>query len=329
MSTATLEVATPRIVPVTERSLPWSIFGQQFAPEENLTTAEMLEQAGLANWDVQVEEIALPDNYWTEKPLYMTTRRSLVAPGVRDVFSTVGARYHALQNEELYDFGDALLDGGRWVNGGNFKNGRVVFGVLKIDGYTDVNGAPIDMFLVVSTSHDGSLAVTMAVTPINPTCWNTLIASIRLAKQRWTVKHTATLQGKLQAARESLDLAHNYIDLWAEFMKPLADTEVTDARFDEIINKAFGPAEDASKNAVTRWEKTYSDLTDIWYGPTIKGTPFQNTQFALWNTLNENHGWGLKGRGENAVENAAAARSGFSPLWNAENDRLLAIARSA
>lgn len=322
-------IVRPRVLPVAERSLPWSIFGNTFYPEDNLTTSEMLTQAGLSGWDVQVEPLPLPENYWTDKPLFMTTRRSGVNPIGRDVFNTVGARYHALQNEELYDFGDALLDGGRWVGGGSFKGGRVVFGTLKLDNYTDVNGAPMDMYLVVSTSHDGTLAVTLSVTPINPYCWNTLIAAIKGAKQKWTVRHTTKLAGKLQAARESLDLASTYVDLWGEFMKPLADTEVTDLRFDEIIHKAFEPAEDASKSALTRWDKKYEDLTDIWYGPTIKGTSFENTQFALWNTLNEYHGWALNGRGDNAAENAAAARSGFSPVWNNENDRLLAIARSA
>jgi hypothetical protein len=131
------------------------------------------------------------------------------------------------------------------------------------------------------------------------------------------------------AAKEALGLSRNYVDLWAEFMKPLAETEVSDDTWDRLINEAFGPAEDATDNAKTRWEKTYEDLNDIWYGETILGTPYQNTQFAVWNALNEEHGWSLKGRGDNATENAAAARSGFSPVWNAKNQELLALAQTA
>lgn len=336
MSVDTVEVAVnsvepvaPRVLPLSQRSVPWSPFGTIFHPEDSISTEDMLRYAGLSNWDVQVEGIVLPENYYADKPLFMTTRQSQVDPAKRDVFNTVGARYNALQNEDLFNFGDMLLDGGTWVGAGNFKGGRVVFGSLKLDNYADVNGVQIDMYLVVSTSHDGTLAVTLSVTPINPVCYNTLIAAIRGAKQKWSIRHTQTLKGRMEAARTSLKLSETYIDLWAEFMAPLAETEVTDARFDEIINKAFGPSEDATKNAVTRWDKTYEDLVDIWYGPTIKDTSFQNTQFAVWNTLNERHGWSLTGRGGNKVENAAASRSGFSPIWNGENDRLLAIARSA
>lgn len=324
-----VEVEVSRVLPVSERSVPWSPFGTIFQPEDHLSTEDMLRYANLSGWDVAVEGIILPENYYADKPLFMTTRQSLVDPAKRDVFNTVGARYNALQNEDLFNFGDLLLDGGNWVGAGSFKGGRVVFGSLKLDNYADVNGVQIDMYLVASTSHDGTLAVTLSVTPINPLCLNTLIAAIKGAKQKWSIRHTQTLKGRMEAARESLNLSSTYVDLWAEFMAPLAETEVTDARFDEIINKAFGPDEDSTGNAVTRWDKKYSDLVDIWYGDTIKGTPFQNTQFAMWNTLNEYHGWALKGRGGNAAENAAASRSGFSPIWQTENDRLLAIARSA
>jgi phage/plasmid-like protein (TIGR03299 family) len=336
MTTATLEIATPaaevevpRVLPVSQRSVPWSPFGTVFSPEDHLSTADMLRYAGLSGWDVQVEDVPLPANYYADRPLFMTTRQSQVDPAKRDVFNTVGSRYNALQNEDLFNFGDLLLDGGEWVGAGSFKGGRVVFGSLKLDNYADVNGVVMDMYLVVSTSHDGTLAVTLSVTPINPWCYNTLIAAIKGAKQKWSIRHTQTLKGRMDAARSSLRLSETYVDLWAEFMAPLAATEVTDERFDEVITKALGPDEDATKNALTRWDKTYEDLIDIWYGPTIKGSPFENTQFAVWNALNEHHGWALKGRGRNAAENAAASRSGFSPVWQNENDRLLAIAQSA
>lgn len=318
-----------RVTPLAERSLPWGILGRTFNAGEGVGTAEMLRSAGLSDWDLQVEEVPLPEGYWNDKPEFWVTKRSGVNPQGRDILGTHSKRYNALSNEELFDFGDGLLDGGEWVSAGSFKGGRVVFGTLKLDKTASVNGSEMDAYLLVSTSHDGSLAVQASTTMINPWCFNTLIAAIRSASQKFKIRHTQTLQGRMLAAREALGLSSNYVDLWAEFMTPLADTEVTDDRFDQIINAAFAPAEDASKSAITRWDKTYEDLVSIWYGETVKDTPFANTQFGLWNTLNEHHGWAMSGRGDNKVENVAAARSGFSPVWNAENDRLLAIARSA
>jgi len=318
-----------RVTPLTERSLPWGILGRTFNSDAGIGTAEMLSSAGLADWDIALEPVPLPEGYWNDKPEFWITKRSGVNPEGRDILGTHSKRYNALSNEELFDFGDGLLDGGSWVSAGSFKGGRVVFGTLKLDHKGSVNGSQMDPYLLVSTSHDGSLAVQASTTMINPWCLNTLIAAIKGASQKFKIRHTQTLQGRMIAAREALGLSATYVDLWSEFMTPLADTEVTDERFDEIINKAFAPAEDASKSAVTRWDKTYEDLIDIWYGETVKDTPFANTQFGVWNALNEHHGWAMSGRGDNKVENVAAARSGFSPVWNAENDRLLAIARSA
>lgn len=316
------------LIPLTERSVPWSPFGHIFNAEDHVSTADMLFRAGLSGWDIQVENVPMPENYWTDTPLFWTTKQSGVNPIGRDVLSTVGKRYHALQNEELFAFGDGLLDGGEWVSAGSFKGGRVVFGTLKLHEGAEVAGLGMDNYLLVSTSHDGSLAIQASVTPINPVCFNTLIAAIKGAKRTFKIRHTQTLAGRMQAARETLELSGAYLDVWADVMRPLADVVVDDTTFEEIINREFGPGDEPTKNALTRWEKTSDELWDIWYGATVRGAGIGNTAFGLYNTLNEHHGWSLMGRGENATENAAAARSGFSPIWNAENDRLLAIAQS-
>jgi phage/plasmid-like protein (TIGR03299 family) len=321
-------VVEERIVPFGQRTVPWAALGTVF-DAEGLTTAQMLNYANLSGWNVGVDEIPLPPNYFSTSPLLVTARDSGIAPGVRDVFGVVGERYVPLQNEELFAFGDGLLDEGQWVGAGSFKGGRVVFGTLKLNQGAYVNGTGIEMYLVVATSHDGTLAVSASVTPINPVCLNTLIAAIRGAEQKWTMRHTNTLHGRIEAVRKTLRLSAGYIDLWAEFMAPLAESPISDDEFDRIITENFGPGEDATPNALTRWEKRYVDLTEVWYGPTIKGTPYEGTRFALWNTLNEVHGWGARGRGANGAENVAVARTGLSPVWNAKNDDLLRIAATA
>jgi hypothetical protein len=203
-----------------------------------------------------------------------------------------------------------------------------VFGTLKLHKTAEVGGIGMENYLLVSTSHDGTLAVQASVTPINPSCFNTLIAAIAKATQKFKIRHTQTLNGRLLAAREALAISDTYIDLWAEFMRPLADKEVTDLTFERVITENFGPGDEPTKNAITRWDTKSAELWDIWQGETVRGAGIGNTAFGLYNTLNEHHGWSLMGRGDNASENAAAARSGFSPVWNATNDSLLKIAAS-
>jgi hypothetical protein len=102
-------------------------------------------------------------------------------------------------------FGDNLLDGGRWETAGSIKNGTVVFGSLALDRQTDLDpkgrGDKVNNYLLVHTSHDGSLAIQASVTPVRVVCQNTLNAAVghkgNRAKQSFRIRHTQTVQGKV------------------------------------------------------------------------------------------------------------------------------------
>ena len=81
-----------------------------------------------------------------------------------DVLGVVGERYHVLQNEDLFSFGDNILDGGgRWETAGSIRGGRVVFGSMALERETvlDPNGVAdkVKTYLLINTSHDGSIAI--------------------------------------------------------------------------------------------------------------------------------------------------------------------------
>ncbi|NDF44090.1 MAG: DUF945 domain-containing protein, partial [Actinobacteria bacterium] len=130
----------------------------------------------------------------------------------------VGQRYKVVQNEELFQFGDALLDGGRWETAGSIKNGTVVFGSLALDRETVLDpsgvGDKINNYLLVHTSHDGSVAIQASVTPVRVVCQNTLNVALHKSnvKQSYKIRHTQTAEGKVAAAREALGLAKTYLD---------------------------------------------------------------------------------------------------------------------
>jgi hypothetical protein len=69
-----------------------------------------------------------------------------------------------------------------------------------------VNAHPLELY--VANSHDGSIAVTAAVTPIRIVCANTLGATLRQAEhgvnaqRTFRFRHTGNLQAKFAEARE-------------------------------------------------------------------------------------------------------------------------------
>ena len=151
------------------RQHAWHGLGTVF--EEEVSTEKMLELANLQDWNVRLEEVAIPDGFEPDRKYNYVTRTNPFDRSQNDILGVVGERYRILQNEELFDFGDALLDGGgRWETAGSIKGGRQVFGSLALERETvlDPSGVSdkVNSYLLVNTSHDGSIAIQASVTPV-------------------------------------------------------------------------------------------------------------------------------------------------------------------
>ena len=158
------------------REPAWHGLGTVFTNE--VTTAEMLDLANLYNWNVRLEDVETPTHLTSDKNYQYVLRTNPTNSEQTDILGVVGERYHVLQNEDLFSFGDLLLDGGgRWETAGSLKGGRVVFGTVALERETilDPNGVAdvVKTYLLVNTSHDGSIAIQASVTPVRVVSANT------------------------------------------------------------------------------------------------------------------------------------------------------------
>ena len=297
---------------------------------EPVPTAEMLDLANLSHWNVRVEDMVMPDGYTTKNPAFMVVRDH-PEDGHPDVLATVGGRYVPVQNEELFAFADNILrehEDTRWETAGSIKDGRVVFGSLALDReiVLDPNGVAdkVNTYLLVNTSHDGSVAVQASVTPVRVVCQNTLNAALRGVKQSYKIRHTQTVDGRIAAAREALGLAYAYVDKFETEAKAMIQTEITKAQFNSILNLAYPMPEKDSKGSMKKWETKVDLIEDIYVGPT--NNMIAGTAWGAYNALTERLDWYRKSRGGNQ-ENILAAASGFDPVTNTEKARLLSIVK--
>ena len=301
---------------------------------EEVTTAEMLKSAHLDKWNVRLEDVAIPNGFESDKNYFFVTRTNPFNQNQNDVLGVVGERYVPLQNEDLFDFGDLLLDnGGRWETAGSIKGGRVVFGSLALERETilDKNGVAdkVNTYLLINTSHDGSIAIQASVTPVRVVCANTLNLALgkgnRGVKQTFKIRHTATASGKVQQAREALGLANAYIDEFDKLAQAMIQTEITKAQFDKIVELAYPAPEKDSKGSVKKHSDKIDLIQSIYVGQ------FNNTiSGSAWGALNamtERLDWYRNGRG-GSNESILASASGFDPVTTAEKNRLLGIVKS-
>ena len=318
------------------REPAWHKLGTVF--NEEVSTEKMLELAKLDKWNVRLEEIAIPDGFNSDKSYNYVVRTNPFDRKQSDVLGVVGERYRILQNEELFDFGDALLDGGgRWETAGSIKGGRQVFGSLALERETvlDPSGVSdkINSYLLVNTSHDGSIAIQASVTPVRVVCANTLNLALgtgvgrnRSVKQSFKIRHTQTASGKIQAAREALGLANVYLDEFDKMAQEMIQKTVSNDKFQEIIRMAYPMPEADKKGALSKWNTKIEQLEQIYVGQfndTIAGTAW-----GALNAMTERIDWHRNGR-KGSNEAVLAGASGFDPMVNAEKNRLLQIVQTA
>ena len=318
------------------REPAWHGLGTVF--EEEVNTQKMLELASLDNWNVRLEEIPLPEGFSADKTNYFVARSNPFDKKQTDVLGVVGERYRTLQNEDLFAFGDNILDGGgRWETAGSIKGGRQVFGSIALERETvlDPNGVgdKVSTYLLVNTSHDGSVAIQASITPVRVVCANTLNLAIgggvgrnRNIKQTFKIRHTQTAEGKVIAAREALGLANAYMDEFDVMAKAMIEKEISKAKFDEIVALAYPMPEKDSKGSMSKWQTKLELIEDIYQGEfnhTISGTAW-----GAFNAMTERLDWYRAGRKGNH-ESVLASASGFDPAINAEKNRLLKVVQLA
>ena len=179
---------------VDSRSNPaWHSFANKVfdSDSQNVSIADIMSGAKLSNWNVRLEEVApaFPNhNFITDS--YLVVRDNPYTESATDVLSVVGSRYKVVQNEELFSFAENLHDGNPLVSvdsAGSLKDGRIVFGSWNLPNelVLDPQGAndKTKLYLIVWTSHDGSVAVQAAITPVRVRCQNTLNLAMKQAKQ--------------------------------------------------------------------------------------------------------------------------------------------------
>ena len=315
---------------VDSRSNPaWHSFANKvFDSEADVSVADIMDGAKLSNWNVRLEDVAPAFPYHNfVSDSYLVVRDNPYTENTTDVLSVVGSRYKAIQNEELFAFAENLHDGNPNVtvdSAGSLKNGRVVYGSWNLPNelVLDPKGAndKTSLYLIVWTSHDGSVAVQAAITPVRVRCQNTLNFAMKRAKQSFKIRHTQTVDGKIAQAREALNLSVAYMDEFSKQAHELFEREVTNAQFSKIINTLYPKPESDKKGSLTKWENKVVLLDELYHNSETNAN-IKGTAWGVVNALTERLDYFRTARkgGENLIYSA----SGFDPVITAEKNSIV------
>ena len=196
------------------RVAPWHGLGVRV--EEALSSEEALQASGL-DWNVIQRPIMT--NAYEPIPGYKANVRDTD----NKVLGVVSDRYRVVQNAEAFAFTDALLgEGVKYETAGSLQEGRRIWLLAKLPDRYIIEGEQIEPYLVFSSSHDGSGAIKVAMTPVRVVCQNTV--------------HVGDLAAKMDEAHNTLLLAEKYMGKLGTEISALSKIKLSDSKVMEYIN---------------------------------------------------------------------------------------------
>ena len=207
------------------------------------------------------------------------------------VLGVVGDRYKPLQNAEAFAFLDSLLQDGimRYEAAMALNGGRKVVLLARMPSVDDIaEGDRTLRYIFLSTAHDGSGAVTLSPTAVRVVCANTLRLAEGKAHRAGTlcsVRHTASMDTKLEQVRKYLSLFDEQFTGYAESARRLAATKYTKDQARQYIDELFPVDADATARQMGNHDRKIQAVRNAFVHPSNSLPAVKGTFWQLFNAV--------------------------------------------
>lgn len=283
------------------KEVPWHGLGVILDSPPTIT--EALDAANL-RWKVsllplfcQIPMDHSDNSRRTSGIFYEVQNRAVLREDTREILGTVGGGYEVLQNEDAFKIFEPLVESKNILleTAGSLKNGRRVWILARIntEGAEITKGDEIKPYVLLSNSHDGTMAVRFGFTPIRVVCHNTLsMAESADTSKLIRMIHTQGIYQNLETVRDVMDLSKASFSATIEQYKWLASRNISVADLDRYIKIVFDPEfekkitimEEAVDVTLTPSQKKVVQLFETGRGSDLPG---RGTWWRAYNAVNE------------------------------------------
>lgn len=217
--------------------------------KRKLFTFDNENEAADENTEIKIPEIEVPSFYAT------------LRTDTETVLGVVGKDYEVVQNTDAFSFFDAIVggEGIQYETAGALGKGERIFITAKLPDYIKVgNDDPIEKYLFLTTSHDGSGSILAAFTPVRIVCNNTLNAALRNYSNAIRIRHTANAKERLEEAHKLMGISNRLSADLEEIFNQWSKVRITDDTLKMIIRKALVPNKEVLKNLQDGKEDEFS-----------------------------------------------------------------------
>ena len=267
---------------------PWHGLGVAVPDGNELSIKEAVVAAGL-DWEVELRHIFTEDDKGSLHGVlnhYASCRKRDNA-----VLGLVGKDYRPLQNRDAFRWFQPFLESGEATleTAGSLKGGSRIWVLARIRRDPLIVGKEDLMrhYVLLSNSHDGSLAVRVGFTPIRVVCNNTLcLAHESKASKLLRVKHTSRVLENLEDVRDTIDLAQQEFAATVKQYRRLASRQINSTDLVKYVRIVFGLKERPRTPAQEKQQKIIPSVVRLFEngrGSRTAGTNY----WGAYNAVNE------------------------------------------
>ena len=256
----------------------WHGLGQ--IVKEAMTSKQAIELAGLNYFVDKTNAVAEIDGKIISiNDKFVTYRKDTGLP-----LGIVGARYEVVQNQDAFLFFDSITEAGAamYETAGALGNGERIFISAKMPDFIRIVGTDdnTEVFVLLTSSHDGSGSVVAAITPIRVVCQNTLNAALYGTKNKISIRHTSNVKQNLSNAHKLLGITHKYTEELNECFNMLAKKPVNDAQVKKLVADLFKSEKDDSSRIKNIQEAVFAS-----YNTGIGQSAIMGTAWGAYNGI--------------------------------------------
>jgi len=262
---------------------PWITVGHRL--DGAMTAAEAFEQSGL-NFAVELKPLRAVVS--PRQSLPVDNAFATVRTDSNQVLGIVGRKYFPLQNDQALSFFDVLVDRREAIyhTAGLIQNGSKTWLLAKLPGYLRIGPSrdPIEKYVLLYNSHDGSSNVRCKLTSIRVSCSNTLSVALNGSDQEVKIRHTASATEKLATASSLLGITNHLYEQLGLIFNNMAERRATPKKIQEFLHELVPDNDDAESK--TRTRNIRDSILQI-HNTDPLSVQHRNTVFGLVNSVSE------------------------------------------
>jgi phage/plasmid-like protein (TIGR03299 family) len=275
-------------------SIPWHGLGQ--AVEKEVTWAAAAKLAGL-------------DRPCEKRPIYLSSTKQVdgipvIGTEVKEavavvriddnrILGVVSPRYHIIQNTECFELVNEIVGSGQALfhTAASLCGGRRIFCTLKFPKDAKIGPDLINMYLLMTSTHDGKSALHLRWTPVRVVCNNTLNTALGYddniggTPASFNIVHTKNYETKIQQARMVLKLTEQYYAKMEHEFNKLLLNSFTESDMTKLTKQLFP----SDKEPVAGVTKNKRDLVVslFLHGAGNDQSEVKNTRWAAFNAVTD------------------------------------------